>query len=313
MNLGKTDFARMELFAEFKFDANADPFVDSESHIPNKEFERDTDVARLLRGQLSSYVAALSGSQFRVHVFTILIFGRFARLMFWDRNGAVVSRAFDYTRFHYLGLFLQQYNLNVDRREHDPSVTIPGLSRLATYDLSELKNDNVRHREFRMMLIPDRDDPSKKSGFLISYPPKYTSRSPFGRATRPMLAFDVEASRIVFVKDYWRPVGSDKEGNIYRILVEHKVPHIATFEKGNDVVGNITITDQLRMESWACPTADMAALQNYRMSLKQVGRRLSRFKSFYEFVCSIAHAMEGKEAHYMITFFTLNTHSCCSA
>jgi hypothetical protein len=109
-NPGKTDFAKMDIFAEFKFDANADPFIDPEGHTPNKEFERDTDAARLLRGQLSSYVAALSGSQFRVHVFTILIFGCFARLMFWDRNGAVVSRAFDYTRFNYIGLFLQQYD-----------------------------------------------------------------------------------------------------------------------------------------------------------------------------------------------------------
>ena len=58
----------MELFAKFKFNANADPFIDLASHTPNKEFERDTDAARLLRGQLSSYVAALSGSQFRVHV-----------------------------------------------------------------------------------------------------------------------------------------------------------------------------------------------------------------------------------------------------
>jgi len=119
------------------------------------------------------------------------------------------------------------------------------------------------------MLIPDRDDARKNSRFFISYPPKYTSRSPFGRATRPMLAFDVDESRVVFVKDYWRPVGSDKEGDIYRILVEHKVPH---FEKGNDVVSNFTTIEQLRTASWACSTTDMAALQNYRMSLKEVGR-----------------------------------------
>ena len=56
----------------------------------------------------------------------------------------------------------------------------------------------------------------------------------------------MQESRVVFVKDYWRPDGSDKEGDICRILVEHKVPHIATFETGNDVVGNVTIMDQLR-------------------------------------------------------------------
>lgn len=30
-----------------------------------------------------------------------------------------------------------------------------------------------------------------------------------------MLLFDVEESRLVFVKDYWRPVESDKEGDVY--------------------------------------------------------------------------------------------------
>ena len=63
-NPSKTDFAMMDIFAEFKFDAKADPFIDPEGHTPNKEVERDTDAARLLRGQLSSYVAALSDPGF---------------------------------------------------------------------------------------------------------------------------------------------------------------------------------------------------------------------------------------------------------
>ena len=100
-----------------------------------------------------------------------------------------------------------------------------------------------------------------------------------------MLAFDADKSRVVFVKDYWWPVGLDKESDIYRILVEHKVLHIATFERGNDIVGNVTIMEQLRTASWACPTTDMAALQNYRMSSKEVGRCLSRFKSSFTLLC----------------------------
>jgi len=294
----------MELFVEFKFDINADPFNDSENHSIN-HFEQDTEAARLLRGQLSSYVAALSGSQFRVHVFTILICGRHARLMFWDRNASVVSRAFDYTKRNYLGVFLQHFDKDVERRGHDPSVTIPTQSQLRTVpklDQTDLERRNERHRDFRVMLIPDREDASQRSEFLISYPPKYTTRSPFGRATRPMVAYDLRESRLVFVKDYWRPVGSDKEGDIYRILVEHKVPHIATFCKGNDIGGNVTVTDNLRMEIWACPTTEMVALYNYRMSLKEVGRSLSEFKSSYEFVGSVADAMEGEEAHLLVTF-----------
>jgi hypothetical protein len=302
----------MELFFEFKFNVNADPFIDSESHIPNDRFEQDTEAAQLLRGQLSSYVAALSGSQFRIHVFTILIFGRRARLMFWDRNGTVVSRAFDYTKSNYLGLFLQHFDKDLDRRGHDPTVTVPSRKKLAKVpkaDQTDLAGRNKRHRDFRVMLIPDRDHASQNSKFLISYPPMYTSRSPFGRATRPMVAYDLQESRLVFVKDYWRPVESDKEGDIYSILAEHKVPHIATFCKGNDIEGNVTVTDKLRTENWASPTNEMVSLHNYRMSLKEVGRRLSEFKSSSEFVYVFANAMEGKPSPFGCFFF--NTHLCC--
>jgi len=229
-------------------------------------------------------------------VFTILICGHRARLMFWDRNGAVVSRSFDYTSTEYLDIFLQQFDKNVDRRGHDSSVTIPepSLLRKVPMDHQADLRSNKRHRDFRVMMIPDRNNASESSGFLISYPPKHTSRSPFGRATRPMVAYDLQESRLVFVKDYWRPVTSDKEGDIYSILVEHKVKHIATFGKGNDIQGNVTVTDKLRTESWACPTTEMVVLHNYRMSLEEVGRRLSDFKSSHEFVGSVADAMEGK-------------------
>ncbi len=311
----QTDFSKMELFAEFKFDVSSDPFIDPEHpHVPNNNFERDTDTARLLRGQLASYVSALSGSQFRVHVFTILICGKFARLMYWDRNGAMVTRAFDYTRFNYLGLFLKHYNQDVNHRGHDSTITIPSqkrLKRVPISDQTDLAAYNDRHQEFRLMMIPDRDDASQQSEFLISYPPKYTSRSPFGRATRPMIAHDLQQSRLVFVKDYWRPVGSDKEGEIYRILAEKKVPHIAPFGKGNDVRGRVTVTDRLRKEKWACLTSEMVPLCQYRMSLDTIDRRLTEFKSSREFVSSVADAMEGE---ILITPSLLsNSHSSCVA
>jgi len=125
--LDQTDFSRMELFAEFKFNVTADPFIDPENRpIPNNDFERDSEAAQSLRGQLASYAAALSGSQFRIHVFSILICGKNARLMYWDRSGAIVTRAFDYTRLDYLGLFLHHYGLAVNLRGYDSTITIPG-------------------------------------------------------------------------------------------------------------------------------------------------------------------------------------------
>lgn len=312
----QTDFSRMELFAEFKFNFTADPFIDPEEPlVPDNDFERDSDAARLLRGQIASYVAALSGSQFRVHVFSILICGKFARLMHWDRNGAIVTRAFDYTILDFLSLFLRHYDLAVNLRGHDSTITIPSgnlVEKVPNFDRNELADYNNRHREFRLMLIPDRDDASQESKFLISYPPKYTSRSPFGRATRPMIAYDLQQSCFVFVKDYWRPIGSDKEGEIYRILAEKKVPHIAPFGNGNDVRGTVTVTDQLRKEKWACSTSEMVALCLYRMSLDTIGRRLTEFKSSQEFVESVADAMEG-DGLFHLYFRILIRFAHCSA
>src|SRR6266581_6179253 len=157
--------------------------------------------------------------------------------MYWDCNSAIVFHAFNYTKFNYLGLFLQHYNQDVDHCGHDPTVTIPSQSKLNKVTKLDQKTlveyNNKCHCEFWVMLIPDCDDGSWESEFLISYPPKYTC-SPFGRATRLMVAYDLKQSCFIFVKDYWRPIGSDKEGDTYKILVENAVPHITPFGKGND-------------------------------------------------------------------------------
>ncbi|KAG7442422.1 uncharacterized protein BT62DRAFT_905964, partial [Guyanagaster necrorhizus] len=48
--------------------------------------------------QIASYAGAIMMLQYRSHLFTILICGRFARFIRWDRTGAIVSRRFDYTK-----------------------------------------------------------------------------------------------------------------------------------------------------------------------------------------------------------------------
>ena len=95
-----TDFSKLELFIELKRAETSDPFHDPEDPLRPKindfRFERNTKEARLVRGQLSSYGAALLGSQFRVHAFTVFICGKCARFIRWDRSGATVTRRFDY-------------------------------------------------------------------------------------------------------------------------------------------------------------------------------------------------------------------------
>jgi hypothetical protein len=100
-----------------------------------------------------------------------------------------------------------------------------------TLHLKPLQDDNPDHREFRKLMVPDRDEYKVEKQFVVSFPPRYKAYSPFGRATRPMLAFDVEKEEIVFLKDYWREDGV-KEGEIYALLESKRVPNIPPFGKG---------------------------------------------------------------------------------
>ena len=106
-----------------------------------------------------------------------------------------------------------------------------------------------------------------------------------------MLAFDVEANKIVFLKN-WRPevVGMVKEGDIYELSKGKELPNIPPFGTGNDVLDHKTITHTLRDEEWACDKNDMVPLRHYRMSLDVVGKPLSECTSSRQLVT----VMEGE-------------------
>jgi hypothetical protein len=310
----KTDFSKMDLFIEFKIADTSDPFSDPEDPLKPQEgdfhFEKDSDNARLVRGQLASYAAAHEGCQFRVHTFCVLVCGKYARFIRWDRDGATVTRRFDYIKEpHLLADFFWRYaHLDRSQQGYDASVssaTLEDIQQMQHFE-SCFREDNPSHREFRAMMVPDREDPGVETRFIISFPPKYTARSPFGRATRPMLAFDVEAGEIVFLKDYWRADvdGVMKEGEIYERLESNCVPNIAPFGKGNDVRDHTTLTHTLRDEKCACKSREMVLLRHYPMSLDVVARPLILFESSREFVGAIADAMEGKTYSASFTHMT---------
>jgi hypothetical protein len=118
-------------------------------------------------------------------------------------------------------------------------VTPEDIQRIQHFEES-LCDDNPAHR---VLMVPDSDGPKVKKRFIISFPPKYMARSPFKRATQPMLVFDIEARKIIFPKDYWIADAMEKEGKVYALLESNHVP---TFGKGNDVRDHTTLTHTLR-------------------------------------------------------------------
>ncbi|KAF9476315.1 hypothetical protein BDN70DRAFT_863521 [Pholiota conissans] len=303
----RTDFSKLTTFVEFKGIENYDPFTDPEdldNMPPDFSFENNGKQNTKNRGQIGAYSAAISGSQFRVHVFSVSVCGPTARFIRWDRTGAVVTRRFNYTTEPHLlvGFFRRYSQASLSERGYDLSVIPATDEEVAMMDdatKEKMKADNKHHREFRKMLVPDRTDPGLEKPVLVSFPPRYSCRSPFSRSTRPMLAFDLTEKELHFLKDFWRADvdGIDKEGDIYQLLKSKGVSNIAPFGMGNDVRNHATVADVWASKDlpWLTPTNRLVPLRHYRMTLRVVYRRLNDFKSSHEFISAIADAMEAHD------------------
>jgi hypothetical protein len=151
---------------EFKIADTSDPFSNPEDPLKPQEgdfhFEKDSDNARLFRGQLASYAAAHEGCQFHVHTFCVLVCGQYARFIRWDRDGATVTRRFDYIKEPQLlaGFFWRYAHLDRSQQGYDASVssaTLEYIQQMQHFE-SRFREDNPSHREFRAIMVPDRED-----------------------------------------------------------------------------------------------------------------------------------------------------------
>ena len=239
----KCSFSEMEIFIEFKCCVSDDPFRDKP--LLKGAFVHNTGSSKGTLGQMNSYAAAVLGMQFRIHLYSILICGKYTWLMRWECDRAVVTKRFDYQNSkNPLTKFIWQYaQLDTIQRGHDPTITEWDESNPRNQWLQieneEMKGQNNLYLRFRQMVINDCDDPMIEKNFLFSYPQNFTSCSPFGRGTRSMTGCDVDLegcrNRMVYIKNYWRLGGGEEEEEIYQTLEEKNVPNIPRFYCGNDV------------------------------------------------------------------------------
>ena len=110
---GPTDIARAELAIEFKWATNDDPFgprtLTGEGENKTCSFLCDSKPGVDTAGQITSYAAAQLGSQFHICVYSILTVQSYARLIRWDRTGAIISEPILYDQQNYLAEFLRRY------------------------------------------------------------------------------------------------------------------------------------------------------------------------------------------------------------
>jgi len=90
----KCGFSEMEIFIEFKRHISDNLFRDKP--LPKGAFVHNTRSSKSTLGQMGSYAVAVLGMQFRIHLYLILICGKYAWLVCWEYDCAVVTELFNY-------------------------------------------------------------------------------------------------------------------------------------------------------------------------------------------------------------------------
>ncbi|KAF8884541.1 hypothetical protein CPB85DRAFT_1567002 [Mucidula mucida] len=299
------------------------------------------------RGQIASYAGITMFLSYRKHFMSVVVFGTYARLIFWDRCGAVVSRRFNYQKGGgdeiLFKFYLRFSQLTSEQRGYDPTVVeVPptdpdaeaALVQFKKYD-RDMWHCNAQMRscteamgvtlpEDRFLRMTVKFGNSAERSFIVPAPVfEDTCISPFSRSTRRSLAYDCaftsnpgkecEQSKkskhgsLLFMKDYWREesLRTRPEAEIYDILAEKKVPHVATMVVGGDVEGMRTKTHEPRLQlSSAYPPTIRKyfrlenPLQCHRLFLDTIARDLSAFGNCKVLVNCIADAMEAAQCAF---------------
>lgn len=278
----------VDYFWEIKFEESSDGFEDH-------TVERDSIEGQLTRGQIALYTAAQRSLQFRTHTFSVLVCGSRMRFMRWDSSGATVSRAFNYVMQPELLAEFQWRMDHLNEQERGYDLSALEAEDGAEIHLARTKLKMSKSQQFMRVMVADRDKPDSEDPYLIPLP-SYTPRSPFGRISRSSLAYDVKRDRVVYLKESWRVDGNglEKEGETYRKLENHGVGNIARFDRGNDVRDYETKTQKMTSEPWVRGSIGVLERHKlYRMTLVDVGRDLTSFKSSWECINAVACAMKG--------------------
>lgn len=242
----------MEMHIEMKAKASDDPLTDD----PSSVFENQAGHATSTRGQMVLYAGAQLSRQHRRWIFSLGIFGKYARFFRWDRAGVIASDRFDYqANPKVLAKFFWRFShLSPTQRGHDPTVKLAtGLQHqqfvaaiqaqqkhmLHTGSRNHPKLADSIHSDFPTWKVLVDDRTEGKHGFLVGKP-IFFSRAVTGRCTRGYVALNLDPkhpNQLVFLKDTWRPDNEqiEPERDTYKKLKDSGVPFVAEFLCGDDV------------------------------------------------------------------------------
>ncbi|KAH9835422.1 uncharacterized protein C8Q71DRAFT_710121, partial [Rhodofomes roseus] len=281
-------------------------------------------------GQMAEYVSKLFRRQHRLHLFTLFIFKGQARVIRWDRAGAIISTPIDFEKDpSLLHQVLWRYAcMNEVERGFDPTVvraTVEEIEAMRTCPAPNGWADKCRQDAlgqpgwpvYKIMMRPDdlinqqgiqpltkfmKPDPvdSIAPGGEVSYiigKRYFATNSPSGRGTRGYIAYDVSRNRLVFLKDYWRSRldSSIPEGEALKRLRASGVRNVPTPLAAGVVRDDAGVTQKTCTQEWLRDerTKCYSPIQeHYRLVVKEIGEPLTEeVKSVWELVKVICDAL----------------------
>lgn len=289
---GLTDVARAEIIIEFKWHTADDPFCDpypnGNDPVQQYSFLRNTKAGVDTAGQITAYAAAQLGSQFRTCVYSVLIVKSWARLIRWDRTGAIVTAPIHYNDSDELAEFFRRYHkASPQLRGVDTTVTTP------TPVEARLARICLEADEKAVLVKITVPGPNSQMEYVVRAPIA-THYTPPGRATRGFEAYDIQRCRKVYVKDTWRVdlSGIEREGETYELLHKAGVRNLAVCSAAGDISNHTTVTHLFRNKPWACKTAcELVPHHHYRLVMDTVGLSLTRFPSSSVMLSSVRDAV----------------------
>ena len=278
----RSSLSNAELFIDVNPCDHEDPFRDPPNGLHNQEEieehefikisktnqttdSRNGDTfpkidAKTVLGRNVAFATELFARQQRIFCFSIFIIGSTARLLRWDRSGAVISQEFDYKeRPEHLCEFLRRFDIaSPEERGHDPSVTTASRDEERLFakqiheevafqldldeELDKTKLDEAmgehysQGRVMKMEVYNHRLNEYEQ--FLISRPVQ-SPTSAAGRATRGYWSVKVDgvdAHKVFFIKDTWRTTDEAlrREEDAYEELNddENRVMNVGTMYCG---------------------------------------------------------------------------------
>lgn len=147
-----------------------------------------------------------------------------ARIIRWDREGAIVTSAIDYNNEPDVAEFFHRYSrASPEMCGVDTSVTLAGDEE------ANLARSRLNIPSTICMFKVDVPNAEGSGSLTLVFPQPVTkSHSPVGRWMHACPAFDLVNKKLVMFKDSWWVSLPDvlPEGKTYRLLMLHNVSHI---------------------------------------------------------------------------------------